>query len=165
MYCGRDWLWKLGSWKSKKLDRWIQECKPDVIFYASGDYTFSYDVSLYISRKYNIPLVMSIVDDYYFQRPLDRGVLANYNTWRFRKTMDVMMNHAKGVFFVHPAMQQLYHTRFLTNGAVLYKNALPLKYSTGKSIIQSYLFVPKIDALSERKAFTLSSSRTRKEIL
>lgn len=125
MYCGRDFLWKLGSWKSKQLDRWIQECKPDVIFYASGDYTFSFDISLFISKKYNIPLVVSVVDDYYFQRPHDRGLLARYNTWRFRKTMDRTMNHAKGVFYVHPTMQKLYQTKFPINGAILYKNALP----------------------------------------
>ena len=123
IYLARNSIWKLGLWKSKQLDRWIRECKPDVIFYASGDYTFSYEIALYISKKYDLPLVISVVDDYYFQRPLDKGPLAWWNTWRFRKTMEKTMAHAKGAFYIHPVMEQMYREKFPMKSAVLYKGA------------------------------------------
>lgn len=122
MYLARNFLWKLGLWKSKQLDQWIRECSPEVIFYASGDYTFSYEIALYISKKYNLPLVISVVDDYYFQRPLDRGLLAGWNTWRFRKIMEKAMAYAKAAFYIHPVMERMYREKFPLHSAVLYKN-------------------------------------------
>ena len=123
IYLARNSLWKLGLWKSKQLDQWIRECKPEVIFYASGDYTFSYEIALYLSKKYALPLVISVVDDYYFQRPLDKGLLAWWNTRRFHKVFEKAMAHAKGAFYVHPIMEQMYREKFPLNSAVLYKNA------------------------------------------
>ena len=123
IYFVRNVLWKLGRWKSRQLDQWIRDCAPDVIFYASGDYTFSYEIALYISQKYQLPLVVSVVDDYYFQRPLDKGVLAWWNTRCFCKTMDKIMAHAKGAFYIHPVMERLYREKFPVNSAVLYKSA------------------------------------------
>lgn len=123
MYFARNALWRFGFWKSKQMDQWIRDCAPDVIFYASGDYTFSYEIALYISKKYDLPLVVSVVDDYYFQRPLDKGPLAWWNTMRFRKVMEKTMAHAKGVFYIHPVMEKMYRERFPVNSAVLYKNA------------------------------------------
>ncbi len=123
MYLARNSLWKLGLWKSRQLDRWIRACSPDVIFYASGDYTFSYEIALYISKRYNLPLIVSVMDDYYFQRPPEKGLLARWNTCRFRKVFEKTMARAKGVFYIHPAMERMYRKRFPVNSAVLYKNA------------------------------------------
>lgn len=123
MYFARNSLWKLGLWKSKQLDQWIKECNPDVIFYASGDYTFSYEVALYISKKYDLPLVISVVDDYYFQRPPEKGLFAWWNTRRFRKVMEKTMAHVKGAFYIHPVMERMYREKFPLRSAVLYKNA------------------------------------------
>lgn len=123
MYLARNSLWKLGLWKSKQLDQWIRECKPEVVFYASGDYTFSYEIALYISKKYDLPLVISVMDDYYFQRPPDKGPLAWWNTRRFRRVFEETMTHAKGTFYIHPVMERMYREKFSVNSAVLYKNA------------------------------------------
>ena len=122
-YFVRNSLWKLGLWKSKRLDQWVRECSPDLIFYASGDYAFSYEVALFLSKKYSLPLVISAVDDYYFQRPQQKGPLAWWNTRRFRKVMERVMLCAKGALYVHPVMERLYREKFPVRSAVLYKNA------------------------------------------
>ena len=122
-YFARNTLWKLRSWENPKLDQWVRNCHPDVIFYAAGDYLFSYEIALHISKKYDIPLVVSIVDDYYFQRPSARGLLAKWNTHQFRKTMEKLMGCVKSAFYVHPVMERMYWQNFSTAGSVLYKNA------------------------------------------
>lgn len=122
MYIARNALWSLGLWKTKKLDAWIRQCKPDVIFFASGDYTFAYKVALYISKKYNIPLTTSVYDDYYFQRP-GGGLLAKWNTLRFRKTMEKTMAHSTGCFYLHPIMEKMYGEKFPNRNGLLYTTA------------------------------------------
>ena len=123
IYFARNTLWSLGHWKSKYLDEWIREFAPEVIFYASGDYTFSFRIAQYISTKYGVPLVTSIVDDYYFHRKDNKGLLAKWNTRRFRAVMEQTMGMSARVLYVHPAMQRKYEEKFSLPGDVLYTNA------------------------------------------
>ena len=123
MYFARNALWALGAWKTAELDAWMGRQKPDVIFFASGDYVFSYRVVRHLAEKYRIPVVVSVVDDYYFYRGEERSPLAKWNTRVFRKTMEQMMKRAGGAVYVHPAMAKVYNRQFGTCGDVLYKTA------------------------------------------
>ena len=120
---GRNALWRLGAWKTKELDAWMQQQKPDVIFYASGDYVFSFRVVQYLAEKYGIPVVTAVFDDYYFHRSENSSLLAKWNTKVFRKTMERMMKTAAGAVYVHPAMQKAYDGVFGRRGQVLYTAA------------------------------------------
>lgn len=66
IYFARNLWWKMGKWKTKKLLSWVDEFNPDVIFLASGDYSFIYDIALTLAKYKNIPLAISCMDDYYF---------------------------------------------------------------------------------------------------
>ena len=66
IYFARNLWWKMGKWKTKKLLSWVDEFNPDVIFLASGDYSFIYDIALTLAKYKNIPLAVSCMDDYYF---------------------------------------------------------------------------------------------------
>ena len=62
----RDLAWKISAWKSKELKQWLKEGKPDVVFYAMGDATFSQDIAMWVSAFLNIPLVTYVCDEFYF---------------------------------------------------------------------------------------------------
>lgn len=123
MYTARNALWGLGAWKTKELDAWMTRQRPDVIFFASGDYVFAYRVVQYLSEKYGIPVVTAVFDDYYFYRGESRSPLALWNTRVFRKTMKKMMTSSAGALYVHPAMRRAYDKAFGTQGQVLYTAA------------------------------------------
>ena len=61
----RTWLWDIARWNSPKLNKWICEMRPDVVFFASGDSVFAYKIVDKISRKYHLPVISYICDDYY----------------------------------------------------------------------------------------------------
>lgn len=65
IYLARNMIWALGKWKTKELDLWLDKINPDVIFFASGDYSFSYIVTMHIARKRNIPVIIGCYDDFY----------------------------------------------------------------------------------------------------
>ena len=123
MYFARNALWSLGAWKTKELDDWMERQRPDVIFFASGDYVFAYCVVRYLSEKYGIPVVTAVFDDYYVYRGESRSPLARWNTRVFRRTMEKMMKASKGTLYVHPAMCRAYDKAFQTHGRVLYASA------------------------------------------
>ena len=62
----RDVMWSLGHWYNKRLKAWLAEQQPTCIFVAPGTAKFLYDVALKIAKKYDLPIVTYICDDYYF---------------------------------------------------------------------------------------------------
>lgn len=123
MIFARNALWGLGAWKTKELDAWMERQKPDVIFFASGDYVFAYRVVQYLAQKYHLPVVVNVVDDFYFYRGPYHSPLAFWNTRVFRSTMERMMKTAEGALYIHPAMEKAYGKVFGRSGQVLYKTA------------------------------------------
>lgn len=66
IYFVRNLWWSLGCWNTKKYKEWVDKLDPDVVFLASGDYSFIYKIALKTAKQRKIPLVVSCMDDYYF---------------------------------------------------------------------------------------------------
>lgn len=62
----RDIMWKFSHWFNKKLKEWIVREKPTHVFVAPGESKFIYDIALKISKKFQLPIIAYICDDYYF---------------------------------------------------------------------------------------------------
>ena len=75
IYFARNALWRLSGWYSDELKKWIEAFAPDVIFFAAGDYAFSYDVTYAISKDFNIPVIMYCCDDYFINRKNSNSLL------------------------------------------------------------------------------------------
>lgn len=60
----RDLLWSFGSWKSNSFIKWCKKFNPDIIFYVGGNYGFSHNISCFLSKYFDIPLVSYFTDDY-----------------------------------------------------------------------------------------------------
>lgn len=68
LFWARDLLWKIGRWKSKDLHAFLDEVKPDVIFYPIY-YPSHLNVMARYFRKYSgAPMVGYIADDFYTMR-------------------------------------------------------------------------------------------------
>lgn len=63
---GRDVMWALGNWRSEGLKEWLRAGKPDVVFYALGDATFSQSIAMWVAEFLNIPLVTYVCDEFYY---------------------------------------------------------------------------------------------------
>lgn len=70
----RDDVWKFSNWFNKRTKKWLNKEKPTCIFVAPGTGKFLYNIAIKISKKYNLPIVSYICDDYYFLKP-KRGFL------------------------------------------------------------------------------------------
>lgn len=60
----RDFIWSFNLWKNKDLDNWLDSIKPQIIFFCSANAVFVNIIALYIQKRYNIPIVTYIADDY-----------------------------------------------------------------------------------------------------
>ncbi|GAE21178.1 glycosyltransferase family protein [Bacteroides pyogenes] len=85
----RDFLWKCGKWKIKPLFNWIESNDPDCIFYVAGPNSFSHSVANFLSKKYNLPLILFFTDDYLLN-PKCRNWI---DVWQ-RKRMAIFYQHS-----------------------------------------------------------------------
>ena len=65
IYFLRNALWRVGVWNGAGLRAWLKDFAPEVIFFASGDYSFAYEIAYRISCDFGAPIVMWCCDDYY----------------------------------------------------------------------------------------------------
>ena len=89
VYILRNALWRLGRWDTPKLDAWVRTFAPDVIFFAAGDYAFSYRIVHAISMRLGIPVVMWCADDYFLGHSLKGLVHRNLIRWLKRMDKDI----------------------------------------------------------------------------
>lgn len=112
IYLARNLMWKCSHWFTKTLRHWLDEFSPDVIFFASGDYAFMYDVARQISEYLKCPLVISCMDDYYVYYR-NQGTFLGWLEHRFfmrsvRKTMD----RASAIVPICETMETVYQQLF-----------------------------------------------------
>lgn len=97
MYVGRNLLWSTKKWKNEKLLKWVEDFKPDVIFFASGDYVFPYKIATEIAKIRNIPIVTYICDDYYFVKRKSLSPLYYINRAWYKNTLKKLFSQHKKV--------------------------------------------------------------------
>lgn len=113
----RDALWAFSNWDNKQLNNWIKENRPDIVFSDTGDSSFLYNVSLKISKKYNLPLVGYFGDDY-CSIVEKKNLIRRYQLFKLRKTIAKFVQHAKLLLFVNDSFSDYYKDRFALGGKV-----------------------------------------------
>lgn len=112
IYFLRDTMWRLGKWKTRVLEDWARAFAPDVIFFAAGDYAFSYRVALYLSGLLRVPITMWCADDYFIAPQQSRSLLRRLHCRRLRKLAQRVTERSKSVITISDAMQRDYAQLF-----------------------------------------------------
>ncbi|MBQ8907579.1 MAG: hypothetical protein IJY71_03225 [Clostridia bacterium] len=137
IYFARNLWWKLGKWKTKKLLKWVDEFSPDIIFLASGDYAFIYDIALKLAKYKNIPLVVSCMDDYYLYNKNAGRLGGKLVHRRFMKQVNKTMAYASAIYPICDKMAKDYGALFQKPCHVLCTPSTiekPLAYEKGNAI-------------------------------
>lgn len=120
IYFGRNFVWKLSKWYSEDLKTWIQEFNPDLVFLASGDYAFIYNIAQRISKDMNCPLVVSCFDDYYKFHINYDSLLGRLQHKFFMKVVHKTMKQSRLIVTVCETMKKEYQDIFKKRSIVLY---------------------------------------------
>ena len=140
----RDAAWKMGTWKTERLNQWIEENRPDLIYYVMSDYCFPYEVVSYLADRYRLPVFISIEDDYYFndqsQTALDR--LQNR---RYKALFQKAMERSFGVSYASDVMKDMYEEFFHKPGIVQYKSAEIAKDEKPSAAHKQFLYAGSLN--------------------
>lgn len=112
IYGLRNLLWKPRRWNTPELKQWVLDFDPDIIFFASGDYAFMYDVARTIADLAGKPLAVCCMDDYYLHDRNKKSLLGPAVHRSFMKTVRKTMDRAGILFTICDAMRQEYGAMF-----------------------------------------------------
>ena len=119
----REAAWGTGVWKTRQLDEWIRKTSPDVIYYVMSDYVFPFKIVEYLSEKYDIPVFVSIDDDYYFNFPV-KGLFDRIRRYKYRRNVEMIMDRSFGVSYACDIMKDQYEEQFRKDGIIQFKSAV-----------------------------------------
>ena len=131
IYMARNILWKLSRWNTSRFWRWVEDFSPDVIFFASGDYGFMYDIARKIAEHVNKPLVVSCVDDYYLHNRNGDSLLGRFQHRLFLKTVHKTMVRADRIFTICESLKEAYEELFQKPCFVLHTAASAMAETAG----------------------------------
>ncbi len=64
----RDFIWKIGRWKSPELVKFVDDFKPDIIFQPIYGLSNIHEIAQFAKQHTNVPMVCYILDDNYSLR-------------------------------------------------------------------------------------------------
>lgn len=123
IYSGRELVWQTAFWNTKKLRNWVRDFAPDIVFFASGDYAFMYDIAAKIADMAGCPLFVSCMDDYYTNNINSDSRLGRAFHSYFMKKVHRTMEKATRIFCMCDQMSEIYSELFKKPTETLYTPA------------------------------------------
>ena len=120
IFLGRDTMWRVSGWKHSGMVEWAENFRPEVIFYASGDYAFSYRITQFLAKRLNIPYVVCCFDDFYIFNPNREMFLGEFRQKLFMKVVRETMDGAAGILTLNEMMAEAYGKLFGRECSVVY---------------------------------------------
>lgn len=131
-----DLLWDLADYKTRKLIRFVDEFKPQIVFFQSSNSVMIFSLAKWICEERNIPLIMQTTDDYVSGKfTLDPFFWIQQ--MRLRKAYKWAASYSDGIFAIGDKMADEYRLRFGGNYFVAMNSTdhnLPIYTPVNKTI-------------------------------
>lgn len=176
----RDFIWGIGTWKTKTFKKWLREIAPNVVFFYGSDCVFSQRIARWIQKFLKIPMLIYWVDDFYLRSKRKAGLLSTINNYRYRNIAKKNIKSSLNVC-ITPMMASDYKKEFGIEFNVLFNSSClehfaslplhkPLKMSyLGNISAGRYNSIIKIGQIIHDNAlpidFSVYSSEFREEFL
>lgn len=121
VYLLRKRLWKKKYWCTQELNNWLDNFRPECIFLSFSDDFFILQIALYVAERFNIPIVSSIGDDYYFNYKKTLSPLYHIYKISYRALVDKVFKHGGGAIYIGDKIRDKYNSEFgISNGQTVY---------------------------------------------
>lgn len=160
----REIVWKIGKWKTKELDEFIESFDADVLFMPIYPTIYMGRLQKYIIKKCKKPVVAYIADDNYTYKSVSKNPISLLSRLILRKYVGYIVKSSTKLMVIAPKQKEVYDKLFNTDSVILTKgidfSAIPFEEKppsdpikmvyTGKLIIGRWKSLARIaDALGE----------------
>lgn len=116
----REVIWALGNWKTKELDRFVEEEQPDVYFVPIYPVVYMGMIQSYILKKYPKPYVCYLADDNYSYLNC-HSLLSRVHRFWLRKYVKRLAENCTEMFTITKTEAKDTDEQFGTHSVVLTK--------------------------------------------
>ena len=116
----RGILWRKCFWCTDKLNKWMDEFMPECVFLAFSDDYFIPQIALYVAKRYNVPIVSCIGDDYYFNIRPSINPLYHLYKRTYKKLIDKLFCWPGSAMYISDKIRDKYNAEFELNGETVY---------------------------------------------
>lgn len=117
----RELVWTFGCWKSKELDRFVEEFNPDVYFIPIYPVVYMGKIQRYLLKKHPRPYVCYLADDNYSYISCGMNPLAYIHRFWLRKYVKSLSINCNEMFTITKTEAEDTDRLFGTNSVVLTK--------------------------------------------
>ena len=105
MLLARELLWKLGNWKTKELDAFLDEFKPDIILHGMDGYIHMNRLVRYAQKRTGAKAIGYIWDDNFTYKQSKK---IGYKVYRYfqRKSLKKLAKQTETFFAITPKTKQ-----------------------------------------------------------
>ena len=100
MTLAREFVWLLGKWKTRELDKFIEEESPDVYFVPIYPVVYMGWIQLYILKKHPRPYVCYLADDNYSYKTCGGNIFAYIHRFMLRKVVRKLATNCTEMFTI-----------------------------------------------------------------
>lgn len=119
----RGLLWSKKYWCTDALNKWLDEFKPECVFLSFSDDYFIPKIALYVAERYNIPIVNSILDDYYFNTHFSLNPLYWWYKLTYKKLIRKVLKHKGSAIYISDKIRDKYNKDLGLDGETIYLNS------------------------------------------
>lgn len=118
----REFVWMLGHWRSNELNTFLDDFKPDVVFFPIESYIHFNRINEYIIKKCQPKKVIGYLWDDNFTYKQNKGSFGFYlHRWWLRHGVRRLVRKCNTVFAICPKMKQEVDAEFGINSVLLTK--------------------------------------------
>ena len=122
-FWARDFIWKIGRWKSPELVSFINEFKPDIIFQPLYYSTYLNEIALFIKKYTSVPMVCYVSDDVYTMKQFSLSPLFWIDRFIKRRKIKKVVDQCEHLYVISDVQMQDYEKCFKKECRVLTKGA------------------------------------------
>lgn len=118
----REFLWKIGRWRSKELDEFVKTFHPDVFFFPIEGYIHFNRINLFIINKYQPKRVIGYMwDDNFTYKQYPKNLFYLIHRLWLRKSVRQLVQKSNAVFAISPKMKLELDAEYGINSILLTK--------------------------------------------
>ncbi|MBQ7500454.1 MAG: hypothetical protein IJT91_06135 [Clostridia bacterium] len=116
----RKAIWKKKYWNTDKLNKWLDDFDPECVFLSFSDDFFILEIALYVAEKYDIPIVSSTGDDYYFNDSFSLSPFYHIYRSKYKALNRKVFAHRGSAIYIGDKIRDKYNSEFGLNGETIY---------------------------------------------
>ncbi len=119
-YLLRGLLWRRDFWCTPELEAWLEEFQPQCVFLSFSDDFFIPAIALYVAEKFDIPILSSIGDDYYFNKEGSLSPLYRLYKRRYQALIRRVFAHGGSAIYIDDKIRDKYNAAFGLTGRTVH---------------------------------------------